>query len=152
MSPRAACRLERLGFEVYDYVLSKVDWLAAGLPTERVEPAAPRVSLVLDTSVASCAPTALVKDLRVASAASEWVVVTEERVVLGRLRLDGDSDRDVTAEEVMHPGPTTVRAHEDLAKTWERMAARSVMSILVTTPEGVLLGVVHAPTSQQAST
>ncbi|MFP5325929.1 MAG: CBS domain-containing protein [Acidimicrobiia bacterium] len=152
MSPRAACRLERLGFEVYDYVLSKVDWLAAGLPTERAERAAPRVSLVLETNVATCPPTALVRDLRAASDAREWIVVTEERVVLGRLRIEGDSDPDVTAEEVMHPGPTTVRAHEDLAKTWERMTARKVKSILVTTPEGVLLGVVDAPTPHLAST
>ena len=152
MSPRAACRLERLGFEVYDYVLSKVDWLAAGLPTERAEPAAPRVSLVLETNMATCAPTARVKELRAASDAHEWIVVTEERVVLGRLRLDGSSDQDLTAEEMMHPGPTTVRADEDLAKTWERMAARNVKSILVTTPDGVLLGVVHAPTTQARST
>ena len=152
MSPRAACRLERLGFEVYDYVLSKVDWLAAGLPTERAEPAAPRVSLVLETNVATCAPTARVKELRAASDAREWVVVTEEGVVLGRLRLDGDTGGNVTAEEVMHPGPTTVRAHEDLAKTWERMAARNVKSILVTTPEGVLLGTVRAPTPYLEST
>ena len=35
MSPRAACRLELLGFtQVYDYVLGKADWLAYGLPTE----------------------------------------------------------------------------------------------------------------------
>ena len=35
MSPRAACRLESLGFgEVYDYVAGKLDWMAAGLPTE----------------------------------------------------------------------------------------------------------------------
>ena len=35
MSPRAACRLETLGFsEVYDYVAGKADWLARGLPRE----------------------------------------------------------------------------------------------------------------------
>jgi 3-mercaptopyruvate sulfurtransferase SseA len=35
MSPRAAWRLEALGFaEVNDYVDGKLDWLAAGLPTE----------------------------------------------------------------------------------------------------------------------
>src|SRR5712691_518454 len=36
MSPRAAWRLERLGFTpVYDYALGKVDWMAAGLPSVR---------------------------------------------------------------------------------------------------------------------
>ncbi len=35
MSPRAACRLEALGFEqVYDYVLGIADWNAAGIPIE----------------------------------------------------------------------------------------------------------------------
>lgn len=35
MSPRAACRLEQLGFvHVYDYVPGKADWMAAGLPRD----------------------------------------------------------------------------------------------------------------------
>jgi rhodanese-related sulfurtransferase len=35
MSPRAACRLEALGFtRVDDYVDEIADWQAAGLPTE----------------------------------------------------------------------------------------------------------------------
>ncbi len=34
MSPRAAWRLESLGFgQVYDYTAGKLDWMAAGLPT-----------------------------------------------------------------------------------------------------------------------
>ncbi|MDP9404293.1 MAG: rhodanese-like domain-containing protein [Actinomycetota bacterium] len=38
MSPRAAWRLEHLGFaQVYDYVAGKVDWMAAGLPTVRAD-------------------------------------------------------------------------------------------------------------------
>ena len=36
MSPRAACRLETLGFEdVHDYAPGKADWLAHNLPVER---------------------------------------------------------------------------------------------------------------------
>ena len=37
MSPRAACRLETLGFDpsfVFDYVEGKAGWLAHGLPRE----------------------------------------------------------------------------------------------------------------------
>ena len=35
MSPRAAARLESLGFtKVYDYEAGKSDWLAAALPSE----------------------------------------------------------------------------------------------------------------------
>jgi hypothetical protein len=39
MSPRAAWRLEGLGFErVYDYVPGKADWFASGLPFRPNEP------------------------------------------------------------------------------------------------------------------
>ena len=35
MSPRAAARLESLGFrQVYDYVAGEADWFASGLPME----------------------------------------------------------------------------------------------------------------------
>jgi hypothetical protein len=35
MAPRAAARLESLGFrEVFEYKAGKLDWMAAGLPTE----------------------------------------------------------------------------------------------------------------------
>ena len=43
MSPRAACRLETLGFaEVYDYVAGKADWLGRGLPREGEKAREPR--------------------------------------------------------------------------------------------------------------
>ncbi len=43
MSPRAAWRLESLGFhDVYDYVDGKLDWMAAGLPTEGTNAEHPR--------------------------------------------------------------------------------------------------------------
>lgn len=144
MSPRAACRLARLGFEVYDYVLSKVDWLAAGLPTERAEPAAPRVSLALDTTFPTCAPHALVSEVAETTGGGDCLVLNDDRVVLGRLRLNRSHDDDARAEDVMHAGPTTIRADANLSDTLERMRTRSVNSIVVTTQEGVLLGVVHA--------
>lgn len=34
MSPRAAWRLDSLGYDAYDYVAGKADWLAFGLPHE----------------------------------------------------------------------------------------------------------------------
>ncbi len=47
MSPRAAWRLESLGFtRVYDYVAGKVDWFAAGFPREgRLAQAMPLVAM-----------------------------------------------------------------------------------------------------------
>jgi CBS domain-containing protein len=43
----------------------------------------------------------------------------------------------------MEPGPATVRAHEPLPPLLERMARRQVDEMIVTTPEGELLGVVR---------
>ena len=55
MSPRAAWRLESLGFaEVYDYVAGKLDWMAAGLPTEGTNAARPRVGQVARKDVPTC--------------------------------------------------------------------------------------------------
>jgi hypothetical protein len=57
MSPRAACRLEALGFsEVYDYVPGKVDWLARGLPREGEKAGETRAFELVVDDVVTCAP------------------------------------------------------------------------------------------------
>lgn len=148
MSPRAAWQLERLGFdEVYDYVAGKADWLAAGRSTQRRDQGPPRVIDAIDRDVPTCAP-----DDRLPAVAGHFreltrtscVVVNANGIVLGRLRLDSDhSPEDVTAGEAMDPGPATVRADALLGATRERLVARGVRDILVTTPDGELLGVLH---------
>ena len=140
MSPRAAWRLERLGFtHVYDYVVGKVDWMAAGLPTVRADTSELRASQAVVDPL-TCTPDTILADL---PADRSVIVVNEEQIVLGRVpsdRLDGPS---ATAEEVMTPGPTTVRAHEPLDPLLQRMGRRNVTEVLVTTPEGRLLGAVR---------
>lgn len=140
MSPRAAWRLERLGFTVHDYAAGKVDWLAAGRPTVRAEPAPPRALDAADRDPPTCAPDTPVHEL----AKHPVLVVNDQQIVLGRVRAT-DHPGDVTAEEVMEPGPTTVRAHEPLDGLLDRMRHRHVDEIVVTTPEGRLLGVVRLP-------
>ena len=55
MSPRAACRLETLGFEhVYDYVPGKADWLARALRTEGEDTDQPRVGPLARGDVVTC--------------------------------------------------------------------------------------------------
>jgi hypothetical protein len=55
--PRAACRLELLGFtQVYDYVLGKADWLAHGLPTKGERAQLPRAKDVLRRDVVTTHP------------------------------------------------------------------------------------------------
>lgn len=141
MSPRAAWRLERFGFEVFDYAAGKVDWLAAGLPSVRNKPAPSRALDTADRNPHTCAPETPLGDLGPESV----IVVNDHGIVLGRVRAGDRDDRVATAETAMEPGPATVRAHEPLDELLDRMRARRVPEIIVSTPEGRLLGVVRAP-------
>jgi CBS domain-containing protein len=79
------------------------------------------------------------------------MVVNKQRVVLERLR--GDvilRDGDARVEEVMEEGPTTTRADDDLERLTSRMRARSVASILVTDPDGRLIGVLYRRDAETA--
>jgi len=146
MSPRAAWRLERLGFgPVYDYGAGKVDWMAAGLRTVRADSSKRRALDAADRDPPPCRPDDRVADIAALKERSV-VVVNEGGIVLGRVtpgRVDAADSRAI--EEVMEPGPATVRAHEPLAPLLERMARRGVGEVIVTTPQGELLGVVQGP-------
>ena len=143
MSPRAACRLEGFGFTVHDYAAGKLDWIAAGWPTEGTASTAGRVLHAVERDVPTCAPHDRLDDVRARfPGAHICIVVNEQRVVLGRLRLDRLGEV-ATAEDVMQPGPATIRAHEDLHATLDRMAQRRVTGLLVTTPDGELLGLLR---------
>jgi hypothetical protein len=57
MSPRAAWRLEGLGFEeVYDYTAGKADWFASGLPKEGTLASVPTIGGAARQDVPTCAP------------------------------------------------------------------------------------------------
>ena len=139
MSPRAAWRLERFGFDAYDYAAGKVDWLAAGRPTVRPEPGPRRALDAADRTPATCSPDAPAGTLGPGSV----IVVNAEGVVLGRVRSGDRRDPNESAEGLMEAGPTTVRAHEPLDDLLERMGRRNVTEMIVTSPEGVLLGVLR---------
>ena len=148
MSPRAAWRLEALGYgPVYDYVTGKSDWMAAGLPTEGTNAGRARVSDVMDDAPMTCAPGETVADVATRlrlDGRGVCVVINEHGVVQGRLRIDRlDPDDGRLVNEAMEPGPATVRADEDPNATLARMRDRSTSSLIVSTPEGVLLGVLH---------
>ena len=108
MSPRAAWRLERFGFDVYDYAAGKVDWFTAGLPTVRAQPGPRRAVEVADRSPQTCSPDTAVAAL----GPGPVVVVNDEGIVLARVRAGDGADSDQPAEAIMEPGPATVRAHE----------------------------------------
>ena len=52
-----------------------------------------------------------------------------------------------TAEVVMEPGPTTIRPDEPLARLVPRMRDKRVDRIIVTTPDGRLVGVAERETA-----
>ncbi len=147
MSPRAAWRLERLGYgPVYDYTAGKVDWMGAGLATIRADHSERRALDDADQDPPTCAPDDLVDHAVARTAGATLVVVNGQRIVLGRLRVGmARAAGETRVEDVMEAGPTTVRAHEPLIPLLERMARRQVDEVVVTTPEGELLGVVHTP-------
>jgi CBS domain-containing protein len=148
LSPRAACRLETLGFqEVYDYVPSKVDWLARGLPMEGEKAEKAVVWDILRQDVVTASLRERMADVRDRVESSPYgfaLVVTEGRTLLGRLRkgaLQGDPD--ARAEDVMEPGPSTLRPDMTLDDVIERLRKRDLKTALVTDPEGKLLGLVR---------
>jgi CBS domain-containing protein len=148
MSPRAACRLETLGFEeVYDYVTGKADWLGRGLPSEREEEGPSRVAQVVRQDVVTCGLDTTMGEIRDAVAASPYgfaLVVSRGDVLLGRLRRRAwEGDPAAKAEQAMEPGPSTVRPATDAGELMQRLQALDLSSAIVTTPEGRLVGIVR---------
>jgi CBS domain-containing protein len=147
MSPRAACRLETLGFEhVHDYVPGKADWLAHGLPVEGELADTPTAVKLAHDDVVTCGLDDVVGDVRARLEDSPYgfaLVVSTERILLGRLRKSAVREAAVQAraEEVMEPGPSTVRADTAASELAERLAKRDLNTAIVTTPEGRLLGI-----------
>src|SRR5438094_9070898 len=89
MSPRAAWRLESIGFtRVYDYVAGKADWGSFGRPIEGRRPSGTRVGAHVRADVPTCAPGDRLRDVGDRVEGAGWdtcFVVNEQRVVLGRL-------------------------------------------------------------------
>ncbi len=148
MSPRAAWRLESLGFaEVYDYVAGEADWFASGLPREGRDAAIPRAGDVARRDVPTCGLNDRVGEVRERVRAAGWdacLVVNAERVVLGRLRGRAlAADPETPVEQVMEAGPTTIRPDTRLADIAERLRAKDVEAIVVTTSDGRLVGLLE---------
>lgn len=147
MSPRAATRLDEIGFEVYDYALSKVDWMAHGLPMEGTAAARPTALTFARSDVASCALDDGAEQIkqRIELSPYGFALVLTDRVVLGRVRrssLDG-APGDMSAESMMEPGPSTTRPHTEPDELVRQLQRSGASTAILTTPEGELLGVVR---------
>src|SRR5262245_59454775 len=154
LSARAAWRLETLGFtRVFRYAAGKADWLANGLPVEGRQAEIPRAGVLARTDVPICHLNDRAGDVlgrirtsnRVSAPAQSWdmcVVINGRRVTLGVLGGEAmTSNPNATAEQLMEPGPTTIRPNLSFEETSEYLKSRNLEWILVTTSDGVLVGV-----------
>lgn len=147
MSPRAATRLDQLGFEVFDYALSKVDWMAHGLPMEGTAADQPTALSFARDDVATCTLDDRAEEVKqlIDSSPNGFALVLADRVVLGRVRrshLD-DAPADRSAEELMEPGPSTTRPHTDPNELAKRLQRSGANTAILATPEGELIGIVR---------
>ncbi len=148
MSPRAAARLETLGFtRVYDYVGGKADWLAAALPTEGRLADKTTAGDVARKDDCACHLGDLLGDVvkRLRTAGKDaCIVVDDHHVVLGRVRgraLEGDPN--ASMEDVMRPGPSTIRPDTSLESVVQTLRDGNVTNTLVTDPAGRLIGTIY---------
>ncbi len=117
---------------------------------------APRASTLLRRDVPTCSLTDQIGDIKKSVEQTDWdlcVVVNNERIVLGLLSgeaLQGDSLAEVKTrvEDVMQPGPPTIRPDLLPEDALEYMRKRS--TILVTTSDGELLGLLRREDAEQA--
>lgn len=127
---------------MYDYVGGKEDWLAAGWPIEGHGASAPLAADVAREDVPTCRLDDRVGDLTFEDAPGFVLAVNDRRVVLGKvLPRHADRDPDTAVREAMIEGPTSVRGSEDLEGLTARMEDADTSSVIVTTKEGQLIGV-----------
>lgn len=146
MAPRAAARLESLGFtKVYEYKGGKEDWLAAGLPSEGGVSDDLTVAAVVRRDVPRFGLEDRVGPIRDSLRAGGWewaAVVNRTGILLGRVRARDITDPDATASAVMDEGPSTYRPDVKLDELLERMDRGRFDMAFVTDPDGRLWGLV----------
>jgi Mg/Co/Ni transporter MgtE len=95
--------------------------------------------------VVTCGLTDLVGDIAQSVADSPFgfaLVTSTTGVVLGRLRASTlDVEPDTPVEQVMENGPSTVRPDIPADQLAQRLRDRDLMSAIMTTPEGELIGI-----------
>jgi predicted transcriptional regulator len=137
-----------LGFEnVCDYVAGKHDWLAYGLPIEGELAQALTVGKLVHSDVPVCRLDEKLSELeqRLATSWSECVVVNEPGIVLGYLdkSMWQDAASETTAEQVMEPAPITFRPYVRRDELVPYMQRKKLKTVLVTTADGKLVGLVR---------
>ena len=136
-------------------MVGKLDWLAAGLPTEGTDAARPRAGSMARADVPTCRldePLAEVRDRVRAAGWDACVVVNHERVVLGLLRAkELDADPGLRVEQAMRPGPSTFRPFVAIEEMASFMIDHDVPNAPVTTSDGRLVGLLRREDAARAA-
>jgi Mg/Co/Ni transporter MgtE len=145
-----------MGFtQVYDYTAGKVDWMAAGLPTEGSAAGRPRAGGAARADVPVCRMDERLGQVRERVLAAGWdacVVVNQQRVVLGLLRAKQlDADPELRIEQAMRPGPSTFRPHVPIEEMASYMVDHKLDSSPITTSDGRLVGLLRQADAVQAA-
>ena len=149
-------RLETLGFEhVYDYVAGKKDWGSFGLPREGRQAEEPSAGELARRDVPTARLGERLQDVRRRALGEGWdtcIVVADTGVVLGRLgRRALRSEDEVAVEDAMTSGPSTERPSIGASAAAELMRRDSLRTLLITTPDGRLVGVLRREDAEHGS-
>lgn len=132
-----------MGFsEVRVYHPGKLDWMAAGLPTDG-EDGERLVGDVLDRTAPTCSPDEKLADLAGRLEGWSWcAVLNEEGVLLGGVSSSMVAEQPAAlAFDVAEPGPPTYRASVTASELLETMQRSDQDQAFVSDPDGRFLGV-----------
>ena len=139
---------------MYDYAAGKADWGSFGLPLAGAEGSETRVGAYVRADVPNCRLTDRVQEVCRRLDESGWdtcFVLDDGVVVLGRIGRRAIRARDdVTAEQAMTPGLSTIRPSARLRDTVERMRRQNLTNLPVTTSDGRLVGLLTRRDAEQA--
>ena len=116
-----------------------------GLPIEGELARQPLAGDFARRDVPTCRLAERIADVRARVLAAGWqvcIVTDESGVVLGRLRKDElHENPKAIVEQVMEAGPSTIRPDTKLEQITQRMQAKHLDHVVVTTLDGRLVGV-----------
>jgi predicted transcriptional regulator len=147
MSPRAAWRLEAAGFgPVYEYVAGKTDWLAADLPFEGTARLAGMFTRREVATATEDTPAREALRRLQAQGFGPGLVLNHAGVVMGTVHRDQleSAAEGTEVAALMRFGVTTVRPSEQAADLVHRMHHAQVSRVVVTRPDGTLVGLFFA--------
>jgi Mg/Co/Ni transporter MgtE len=147
MSARAAWRLEGLSFTVHRYQAGKADWFAAGLSREGKDAGIPRVADIAARDVPTAHLEQTIGEVRERlgeETVEPLIVLDANRVVLGVVTIPlAEAHPQSRIEDVMDPAPVTFRPNLRVGEMPAYFKKEGVQHALVTTSDGVLVGLVH---------